>query len=77
MKDFLSMEKPKDEEGWFILKEISTRGNGITIRFMGTGYSKFIKEVDTKACGKTISRMAREKKNGQMVHLTKDLTKMA
>ena len=77
MTDFLLMVKRKDEEGWFILKEISTRVNGITIRFMGMESSGFFKEVDTKACGKIINKMAREKKNGQMVHLTKDHTKTA
>ena len=47
------------------------------VRFMGMEYSRFFKEVDTKACGKTINRTVRGKRNGQMVHLTKDPTKMA
>ena len=77
MMAFLLMERRKDVEGWYILKEITTRGNGQTMRFMAMEFCRFIGEVDMRACGKTISRMAREKKNGQMVHITKDNIKMA
>ena len=77
MMDSSSMERRKDVEGWFTQKVITTRGNGQMMSNMGLEFYRFIGEVDTKACGKTTSRTDREKKSGQMVHITKDNTKMA
>ena len=76
MMDSGKMDRHMERVDLFMQKEIFTRVNGAKIKLMGMVSNKTIKAADMKETGRTINKMVKESRNGQMVQFTKVNIKM-
>ena len=76
MRDLGRIIKLMAKEYFITLTETSLMENGNLIKQMGSESIYMLMELDTKAIGRTTFSTGLAKKNGLMVHGTKDITRL-
>lgn len=76
MMDFGKTAKHMERVVLFMQKATYTRVNGAKIKLMGMESNKTLKVAVMKETGRTINKMVKELRNGQMVQFTKANIKM-